>query len=82
MTLVTSPPHGAERLSDDLLEGADQIAEFLFGHSSKRRKVYHLAQTSRIPVFRLGSVLCARKSRLTAWIEEQERRNWRTEIAR
>ena len=61
-------------LSDDLLRGADQIAGFLFGDPKERRKIYHLAETSRLPVFRLGSVLCARRSILTAWIEDQERR--------
>ncbi len=35
-------------------------------------KVYHLAQTSRLPVFKLGAILCARKSQLLAWIERQE----------
>jgi hypothetical protein len=74
---VTPPCGGAllgENLANDLLRGADQIAEFLFGNPSERRKVYHLAEKSRLPVFRLGSVLCARKSTLTTWIEEQERR--------
>ena len=63
---------GQPRLGDDLLRGADAIAEFLFGDPRHRRKIYHLAQTSRIPVFRLGSTLCARRTRLVAWIEEQE----------
>ena len=59
-------------LSDDLLKGADEIAEFLLGDGSKRRQIYHLAQRSSIPVFKLASTLCARKSRLLIWIEEQE----------
>lgn len=61
-------------LSDDLLRGADQIAEFLFGAASERRKIYHLTEKSRLPVFRLGAVLCARKSVLLSWISEQEAR--------
>jgi len=72
------PPDGAalpsDNLADDLLRGADRIAEFLFGDPTERRTVYHLCEKSRLPVFRLGSVLCARKSTLKAWIEEQERR--------
>lgn len=56
-------------LADDLLRGADEIAAFT---GTKRRQVYHLAQTSRLPVFKIGSILCARKSRIIAWIEEQE----------
>lgn len=62
-------------LHDDLLEGAEAIAAFLYGSPTKRRKVYHLAATSRLPHFRLGSVLCARKSRILVWIEEQETQN-------
>jgi hypothetical protein len=47
---------------------------FLFGDRGSRRKVYYLAECSRLPVFRLGSVLCARKSVLLQWISGQERR--------
>lgn len=56
-------------LASDILRGADAIAEFL---GSERRKVYHLVETSRLPVFRIGSIICARKSTLIKWIEEQE----------
>jgi hypothetical protein len=59
-------------LASDILRGADQIAEFMFGNSSERRKIYHLAETARLPVFRLGAVLCARRSIVIAWIEQQE----------
>lgn len=62
-------------LSSDLLRGADQIAEYIFGDATHRRKVYHLAETSRLPVFRLGSLLCARRSVLMGWIDRQERRS-------
>jgi hypothetical protein len=61
-------------LADDILRGADEIAEFIFGKRGNRRKVYYLAECSRLPVFRLGSVLCARKSVLLQWISEQESR--------
>ncbi|HVS31356.1 MAG TPA: hypothetical protein VMS98_07860 [Thermoanaerobaculia bacterium] len=60
-------------LGSDLLRGADQIAEFMFGTATERRKIYHLAESSKIPVFRLGALLCARKSTLLTWIEAQER---------
>ena len=77
MTLTTqTPPPADPPFADDLLRGADEIAEFLFGDRTLRRRVYHLAETSRIPVFRLGSVLCARKSVLMAWVREQEMRGW------
>jgi len=68
---ATSPEFSA-----DLLRGADKIAEFLFGNACERRKVYHLAETSRLPVFRLGAVLCARRSVLLEWVRHQERRGW------
>ena len=61
-------------LASDLLRGADEIAEFLYGKQGGRRKVYYLAAHSRLPVFRLGSVLCARRSVLMQWIESQERK--------
>lgn len=62
-------------LSDDILRGAEDIAEFLFGDKKQRRRVYHVASTSRLPCFRLGAILCARKSKLLEWIEAQEARN-------
>lgn len=63
-----------QELADDLLRGADEIAEFIFGKRGGRRKIYYLAETSHLPVFRLGSVLCARKSVLLKWISGQEMR--------
>ncbi|MDR3471256.1 MAG: DNA-binding protein [Devosia sp.] len=61
-------------LSNDLLRGADEIAEFVFGDPKGRRKIYYLAECSRIPLFRIGSVLCARRSVLLEWITAQERK--------
>ena len=61
-------------LGSDLLRGADEIAKFLYGQPGGRRQVYYLAAHSRLPVFRLGSVLCARRSVLMQWIESQERK--------
>lgn len=54
----------------DLLTGAEAIAAFL---GVKPRRVYHLTETQRLPVFRIGSTLCARRSTLQRWIEEMER---------
>ena len=68
-------PAGASPGSLDLLEGAGAIAQFLFGDLRRRRSVYHLVETSRIPVFRLGTQLCARRSTLTRWIADQEKRS-------
>ena len=70
-TVPASPPE----LADDLLRGADAIAEFIFGKErGSRRKIYYLAETSHLPVFRLGAVLCARRSVLLRWIAGQESR--------
>jgi hypothetical protein len=63
--------------SKDLLRGAEEIAKFLFGNRNQRRKVCHLVATSNLPVFKIGSMICARKSVLLNWIEEQERRRER-----
>jgi len=57
----------------DLLRGADQIAQFL-GYDS-RRQGYHLVETSNLPVFKLGSMICARKSVILKWVEDQEKRH-------
>jgi len=61
-------------LADDLLRGAEAIAVFVFGDAKHRRKVYYYASDAkvRMPVFRIGNVICARKSRLMDWIEFQE----------
>jgi hypothetical protein len=60
-------------IADDLLEGAEEIARFMFGSPDKRRRVYHLAASSDLPLFRLGEVICGRRSTLLAWIAEQEK---------
>jgi len=61
-------------LADDLLRGADAIAIFVFGDAKARRKVYYYAGEAkvRMPTFRMGNVICARKSTLRNWIEIQE----------
>ena len=60
------------RLADDILQGAEAIAEFLFGDRRKRRRIYHLVETARLPVFRFGALVCARKTKLLDWIAVQE----------
>jgi hypothetical protein len=67
--------HSDLALSRDLMRGADEIAEFLYGDRARRRKIYHLWATSNFPAFRLGGLICARKSVLIKWIEEQESRH-------
>ena len=62
-------------LGDDLLRGADEIAKFMFGDVKHRRKVYYLTGEAPkgMPHFKMGSVICARKSTLLNWIVQQER---------
>ena len=63
-------------IGDDLLRGAGEIAEFVFGDVKHRRKVYHLTGDAKagMPYFKIGSLTCARKSSLLRWIAEQEER--------
>lgn len=56
------------------IRGAEAIAEYIFGDRRHRRKVYHLAECSKIPIWRLGSTLCLRPSTYEAWIKDQESR--------
>lgn len=70
---------GAE-FAKDMLRGAEEIAEFLYGDVEQRRKVYHLVATSHLPVFKLGSMICARKSILLRWVENQEMRHAGSDI--
>jgi hypothetical protein len=74
MELQTVTDDTSHPLADDILRGADEIAEFIFGSRSSRRKIYYLAECTKLPVFRLGSVLCARRSVLLNWIAGQENR--------
>lgn len=66
-------------LHDDLLIGAAAIADFLYGSTEYRyqRRVYYLTTQSKrkLPWFRLGSQIAARRSTIMAWIENQE--GWR-----
>jgi hypothetical protein len=56
------------------IRGADAIAEYIFGDRRHRRKVYYLAECSKIPIWRLGSTLCLRPSTYESWIKDQEAR--------
>jgi hypothetical protein len=67
-------------LADDLLRGAEDIAEFIFGDKRQRRKIYHLGETSDVPLFRLGGILCGRKSTLLRWITQQESKTGETNV--
>lgn len=63
-----------DNIAGDILQGAAAIAAFL---GFKRRTIYHLVASGGLPSFRMGDIVCARRSTLTAWIAEQEARNQR-----
>ncbi|AEG50774.1 hypothetical protein Sphch_3159 [Sphingobium chlorophenolicum L-1] len=50
-------------LSHDLLSGVRQIADHI---GKSERATYHLIENHRIPVFRLGNKIHARRSELDA----------------
>jgi hypothetical protein len=70
---AAGPRQADGALAGDILHGAHGIAEFLFGDRKLRRKVYNLVESGRLPHFRLGVVICARRSVLLSWIKTQER---------
>jgi hypothetical protein len=59
-------------VAGDLISGASEIAVFLYGDRKRARSVYRLAETTSIPVFKVGAQLSARRSRLTEWLTELE----------
>lgn len=73
-----APGNGGDGQPDgsknDLLRGAAAIAGELLGDADKRRTIYHLVATTKIPVFRLGTMICARRTVLRKWISDQEGR--------
>jgi hypothetical protein len=67
---TTKPP---AVLADDLLVGANAIAEFMFGTAKERRRVYWLVETGQLPVFKYRTTICARKSTILRDVELRER---------
>lgn len=59
-----------DNLASDILKGAEEIAEFL---GEEVRAVFYAVGKGRLPHFRVGQNIRARKSTLIAWIAEQER---------
>jgi excisionase family DNA binding protein len=56
-------------LSNDLLDGASAIGNFL---NLTNRQVFHAVERGRLPVVRLGTKILARRSTLLKWFEAQE----------
>lgn len=60
-------------MSDRIFHGMREIANYL---QITPRAGYHLVQTGRLPVFRLGTAgIHARQETLDRFIQEQEQRN-------
>jgi hypothetical protein len=59
-------------MAGDLLYGADEIAEYLFGSKAARRRVYTLDAAGALPTFRLAGKLCGRKSAIADTIAARE----------
>ena len=59
-------------IASDLLKGGGAIAEFVFGDKNERRRVYQLAEMGDLPLFRLGNIVCGRKSTIRRHLAEQE----------
>jgi hypothetical protein len=74
---LSSPNRCQLPLAEDLMTGAEVIAEFMFGDASEanRRRIYHAADKLGLPTFKLGGTICARRSTILAWIERQEARS-------
>jgi hypothetical protein len=61
--------------SDDLLRGAAEIAEFLYGDRKYRRRVYYLwASENDVPITRGRVQLHALKSALRAYFSKKPKR--------
>ena len=59
----------SEALCDDLLDGAEEIAQFT---GWPRRRVFYLLERKLIPGFKVGNRWTARKSSLRRYFQELE----------
>ena len=57
------PPDG------DLLFGVPKIADFL---GVTERQARHQCESGRLPTFKMGQIICSRRSTLWRWLAEQE----------
>lgn len=58
----------------DLLRGAGEIAEFIYGRDTpaNRRRIYNLGKTSKVPLIKLGGNVAAKRSSLDRFFAAQE----------
>jgi hypothetical protein len=59
-----------ENAHGDVVYGVAAIAKFL---SAPKRAIQHQVTMKRLPVFRMGRSIAARKSTLSAWIADREK---------
>jgi excisionase family DNA binding protein len=69
MTDTTDVTEATPKPSLDLLYGAHAIAEYL---NITVRQAEHLIETGRIPIFKIGRTVAARRSKLNAALEALE----------
>lgn len=53
----------------DLLYGVPAIGEFL---GLTARQARHLCEVGRVPTFKVGKMICSRRTMLSTWLDEQE----------
>ena len=63
--------------ASDLLRGASAIAGFMFGETDTRhrRVIYEWSEGGKIPTFKIGATICARKSTLREHVAALENGN-------
>lgn len=59
-------------LAEDVLEGAAEIAAFLWPGKANPKKVYRAVELKQLPVYTIGNRIHARRSTLLRYIQEQE----------
>jgi hypothetical protein len=72
MTDTAQPIADTKKPTADLLYGVPAIAEFL---GMTPAAVYHLAAQKRIPTFKVGKTICARRARILEAFEQLEQAN-------
>ena len=69
MELVRSTEGDVELITGDLLYGVKAIAKFL---GMRKDQCQHRCDEKRIPTFRIGRNIVARKTTLARWVEDME----------
>lgn len=64
-----------EYAKPDLLRGAEEIAEYVYGDPALKGRIYDLYRRvrypHRFPIYKLGGELVARRSEIEAWFAAQ-----------